>query len=122
KGNSLHPWMVQHGPTGLRTETMNDVEYSRWKSGFPTAPCEQVCRHWRELRRLGDDSIAGCQGGRDLPGQKIERQVPGGDAGHNTQGRAQSVIQGGIVSRVALARKLCDCFCNEFEVQSPTGY
>ena len=48
---------------------MHYVEHAIWQTGFVTNLTQHVCRHWRQLARLGDGGIADGDGRRDFPAQ-----------------------------------------------------
>ncbi len=84
------------------------LKHARRKSGFDRELAEQRRGARRDLRRLGDDRVAGRERRRDLPGEQIQRQVPRRDARDDAERLAQRVVERAIFHRMRFARPLRD--------------
>mmetsp|Transcript_7765 Transcript_7765/g.20017 ORF Transcript_7765/g.20017 Transcript_7765/m.20017 type:complete len:496 (+) Transcript_7765:1481-2968(+) len=56
--------------------TVDDVHHARRDAGFQAELREHQRGRRRQLRGLHHDAVAHGQGGRELPGQEVQRQVP----------------------------------------------
>ncbi len=88
-----HPGVGHQGLADLATQAVQEVEDPRRRPDLGEEARQAVRGQRRQLAGLGDEGIAHRQGRRDLPGQQVERQVPGGDQADHAEGLAQGVVQ-----------------------------
>ena len=69
-----------------------DVEHARRKPGRGGQLREAVRGERRDLARLGDHGVPGGEGRCNLPGEEVERQVPGRDASHDAPRPSKGVV------------------------------
>ena len=78
------------------------------------SPCSAVsraehrCRERRQLRGLGDHGVAGRDGGRDLPREQVQRQVPGRDEARHAAWLPQHVVEGTVVGGIGRRLRVQD--------------
>ncbi len=100
---------------------MNDVEYAWWEARFDASLGEHVRGERGDLGGLGHNGAAGRERRGDLPGEKVERQVPRADAPGHAHGLAVRVVHGHVVHQVRLAAPMQDGRGEEAEVGHGAG-
>ena len=81
---------VSHWLRGVRTAAVDDVEDARRHVGLRHHLRQQARRARGQLGGLGDEGVPRGEGGRDLPGEQQQRQVPRRDHRDHAQRLAQS--------------------------------
>ena len=84
--DSCNVIVADQSVAGLGSTAMNDVEHSWRKARFIAQFAEHGSRHRCDFRWLGHDGVSGSERWCDLPGEKIQRQIPRRDARYRTQG------------------------------------
>lgn len=119
--DGLHLRVFDQALSDLDAGPMDDVQDAWRKLGLPADFRKKIGRHRREFRWLGDDSVPCGQGRRDLPGEKIERKVPGRDAADYPERRAKGVIQRLSPRGMGLGKEMLDGGAEELEIGGGSG-
>ena len=84
----------------VRSRAVDDVEHAVWQTSFACNLAEHVCRHRRQLARLGDGGVADGDGRRDFPAQQVERQIPWRNQPRDATRLTQRVVERDVVGNV----------------------
>ena len=113
--------MCAKRPTRARAQPLDDVEHAGRQAGFGGERTEQMRGHRRHFRWLCHHAVSRRERGSDLPGEQVEREVPGRDARHRTERLAQRVVERDLVGGMRLAGELGDGVGEEVEVLHRAG-
>ncbi len=77
EGDGADTGVVDDRLANLGPETMDDVEYAGGEADFLSQFPKHPGGDRSQLRGLGDHGVAGGQGRCNLPGEEIQREIPG---------------------------------------------
>ena len=97
-------------------QTLYDVQHSRREARLAAQLAEKVRGHGRHFARLRHHAVPRRERGRHLPGEQVEGQVPGRDAGDDSERLPERVVQRHLVGGMRLAVPLRDRVGEEVEV------
>ena len=115
EGDGFDVRMLDQALPDLGAGAVDDVQNPRRKPRFPADFREVKSRHRRQLRGLGDDGVSCRQRGRDFPGKKIKRKVPGRDAADHAERHAERVIQR-LLPGMGFGKEMLDGGAEELEI------